>query len=84
MIRKTGTEETESRGGRESDIKKRVLISFDYDHDRDYRYLLKPLVANPGSDIDFEDVTPEEIQSYDVARIKHRAPVAQLDRAADF
>ena len=49
---------------------KRVFISFDYDHDRDYRYLLKALIANPRSDLQFEDVTPEEIQSYDIGRIK--------------
>ena len=50
--------------------RKKVFICFDYDHDRDYRYLLKALAANPGSAIDFEDLTPEEIQSYDVGRIK--------------
>lgn len=49
---------------------KRVFISFDYDHDRNYRYLLKALVENPRSDIDFEDLTPEEIQSNEVGRIK--------------
>ena len=49
---------------------KRVFISFDYDHDRHYRYLLNALVANRRFDLDFQDVTPEEIQSYDVSRIK--------------
>ncbi len=51
-------------------MSKRIFISFDYDHDRNYRYLLKALAANPRSDISFEDCTPEEIQSYDIARIK--------------
>jgi len=50
--------------------KKKVFISFDYDNDKDYRYLLKALAKNSGSDIEFEDLTPEEIQSYDVGRIK--------------
>jgi len=50
--------------------KKRIFISFDYDHDRNYRYLLKALAANPRSDIEFDDLTPEEIQSYDIGRIK--------------
>lgn len=50
--------------------KKRIFISFDYDHDRNYRYLLKALAANPRSDIEFDDLTPEEIQSYDISRIK--------------
>jgi hypothetical protein len=50
--------------------KKKIFISFDYDHDRNYRYLLKALKENPQSEIDFEDLTPEEIQSDDVGRIK--------------
>lgn len=49
---------------------KRIFISFDYDNDRNYRYLLKALIANPRSDLAFEDLTPEEIQSYDIGRIK--------------
>lgn len=51
-------------------IRKRVFISFDYDHDRTYRYLLKALAENSGSEIEFEDLTPEEIQSDDVAKVK--------------
>jgi hypothetical protein len=50
--------------------KKRIFISFDYDNDRNYRYLLSALNENTGSEIEFEDLTPEEIQSYDVGRIK--------------
>lgn len=50
--------------------KKRIFICFDYDHDKQYRYLLKALSKNPDSDIEFDDYTPEEIQSYDVGRIK--------------
>ncbi len=50
--------------------KKRIFISFDYDHDRRYRYLLKALAENPRSDLEFTDVTPEEIQSYNIPRIK--------------
>lgn len=50
--------------------RKKVFISFDYDHDRRYRYLLKALSENAGSDINFEDLTPEEIQSSDVSCIK--------------
>ena len=51
-------------------LNKRIFISFDYDHDRRYRYLLLALAENPRSDIEFDDVTPEEIQSYDISRIK--------------
>ena len=49
---------------------KKIFISFDYDNDRNYRYLLNALKANPHSDIDFIDLTPEEIQSSEVSRIK--------------
>lgn len=49
---------------------KKVFISFDFDHDRNYRYLLFALNANTGSDVSFEDFTPFEIQSNDVGRIK--------------
>lgn len=51
-------------------MKKRIFISFDYEHDKNYRYLLTALAKNPRSDIEFTDVTPEEIQSYNVGRIK--------------
>ncbi len=51
-------------------MSKRIFISFDYDHDRNYRYLLSALAANPRTDISFDDCTPEEIQSYDISRIK--------------
>ena len=51
-------------------FRKRIFISFDYDNDRNYRYLLSALSANASFDIEFDDVTPEEIQSYDIARIK--------------
>lgn len=49
---------------------KRIFISFDYENDKNYRYLLSALKDNPRSDIEFEDLTPEEIQSDDVGRIK--------------
>jgi hypothetical protein len=60
---------------------KKVFISFDYDHDRRYRYLLSALKENSGSRIDFEDLTPGEIQSYDVGRIK--AALTRRIRASD-
>src|SRR5215211_6982681 len=50
--------------------KKKVFISFNYDDDKDYRYLLSALNANTGSEIEFEDYTPSEIDSMSVPRIK--------------
>lgn len=53
-----------------SSARKRIFISFDYDHDRDYRYLLNALKSNPQSAIDFDDLTPGEIDTTDVGRVK--------------
>lgn len=50
--------------------KKRIFISFDFDHDRSYRYLLSALNSNAGSDIEFEDRTSGAIRSSDVGRVK--------------
>ncbi len=50
--------------------RKRIFISFDYDNDNRYRYLLSALKENAGSEINFEDVTPGEIQTSDVAAVK--------------
>lgn len=49
---------------------KRIFISFDYDHDKNYRYLLSALKANPRNDLEFDDVTPDEIQSSNVEYVK--------------
>jgi len=49
---------------------KKIFISFDYDNDKQYRYLLAALSKNSGSEISFEDITPGEIQSYDIGKIK--------------
>jgi hypothetical protein len=51
-------------------LKKRIFVSFDYDHDRNYRYLLSALKENPRNDLEFDDVTPNEIKSSDIAYVK--------------
>ena len=50
--------------------KKNVFVSFDYDHDKRYKYLLEAWDANPDFDFVFNDKTPDEINSYDISRIK--------------
>src|SRR5713101_4449459 len=50
--------------------KKRVFISFDYHHDRDYRNLLSAFNENPANDIEFIDSTPGAIDTMDVGRVK--------------
>ena len=49
---------------------KTVFVSFDYDNDRHYKYLLEAWNANPSFDFVFGDATPREIDSTDVGRIK--------------
>lgn len=49
---------------------KKIVISFDYDHDRNYRYLLSALKQNAGNAIDFEDLTPGAISTDSVSRVK--------------
>lgn len=50
--------------------KKTVFVSFDYDDDKDYRYLLKAWNANPQFEFVWRDTTPNEIQSTNIDRIK--------------
>ena len=50
--------------------KKKVFVSFDYDDDKNYRNLLSAWDANPNFDFFMSDLTPGEINSWDVSRIK--------------
>lgn len=50
--------------------KKTVFVSFDYDNDKQYKYLLEAWDANPEFDFVFEDKTPGEIDTNSVVRIK--------------
>jgi phage-related protein len=50
--------------------KKKVFISFDYENDKYYKYLLEAWDANPDFDFVFADKTPDEIDSNNVGRVK--------------
>ena len=50
--------------------KKRVFVSFDYENDRHYKFLLEAWDANKNFDFLFADRTPREIDSWNVSRIK--------------
>ena len=50
--------------------KKQVFVSFDYDNDKRYKFLLQAWDANPDFDFVFEDKTPGEINKNDIGRIK--------------
>jgi hypothetical protein len=49
---------------------RKVFVSFDYENDRHYKYLLEAWDANPNFEFVFNDQTPDEIQSRDVGRVK--------------
>lgn len=50
--------------------KKKVFVSFDYEHDKHYKFLLEAWDANPEFDFFFSDLSSQEIQSWDISRIK--------------
>ena len=50
--------------------KKRVFVSFDFDHDKRYKFLLEAWDANPDFDFVFDDKTPGEINTNNIDRIK--------------
>lgn len=50
--------------------KKKVFVSFDYDNDKHYKYLLEAWHANPEFEFTFADATPSEINSTNIGRIK--------------
>ncbi len=50
--------------------KKNVFVSFDYDNDKHYKFLLEAWDANSEFDFSFSDLSSQEIKSWDIPRIK--------------
>lgn len=50
--------------------KKSIFISFDYDNDRQYKYLLNALSENSKFDISFNDKSSGEINSSNISVVK--------------
>lgn len=50
--------------------KKHVCVSFDFEHDKNYYYLLKAWNSNPTIEFAITDCTPREIQTESVAKVK--------------
>lgn len=50
--------------------KKHVFVSFDYENDKNYKFLLQAWDANPKFDFLFSDYSSGEINSYDIPTIK--------------
>lgn len=49
---------------------RKVFVSFDYELDRRYKFMLEAWSANPSLQFVFADATPREINSYNIGRIK--------------
>lgn len=47
-----------------------VFVSFDWDNDRRYKFLLEAWHANPRFEFVFQDGTPGEIDTFNVGRVK--------------
>lgn len=51
---------------------KKVFVSFDYENDKHYKFLLQAWDANPNFDFFFSDLSSQEINSWDVSVIKQK------------
>ncbi len=50
--------------------KKKVFVSFDWDNDKRYKFLLQAWDANPDFDFSFSDQSSTEINSWDISTVK--------------
>ena len=50
--------------------KKKVFVSFDYENDKRYKFLLEAWDVNPEFDFSFSDLSSQEINSWEVSRVK--------------
>jgi len=50
--------------------KKKVFVSFDYENDKHYKFLLEAWDANKGFEFSFFDKSSKEILSDDISRVK--------------
>jgi len=50
--------------------KKKVFVSFDWDNDKHYKFLLQAWDANPDFDFTFSDHSSSEINSWDIPTVR--------------
>ncbi len=50
--------------------KKKVFVSFDWDNDKRYKFLLQAWDANPDFEFSFSDYSSTEINSWDIPTVK--------------
>jgi len=49
--------------------KKKVFVSFDYENDKHYKFLLQAWDANPKFDFLFSDLSSNEIKTWSIDRM---------------
>ena len=59
----------------------KIFVSFDFDNDRRYKYVLEMWDSNANIDFSFNDGSTKEIQSWDISRVK--AAITTKIRQAD-
>jgi hypothetical protein len=52
--------------------KKKIFVSFDYENDKHYKFLLEAWDANPNFDFYFSDLSSQEINSWSIPVIKQK------------
>jgi hypothetical protein len=52
--------------------KKKVFVSFDYENDKHYKFLLQAWDANPNFDFYFSDLSSQEINSLSIPVVKQK------------
>jgi len=52
--------------------KKKVFVSFDYENDKQYKFLLEAWDANPNFDFSFSDLSSKEINSWKIPVVKQK------------
>ena len=62
-------------------MRDKVFVSFDYENDKRYKFLLEAWNDNPQFQFTFQDMSPDEINSLNVGRVK-AALTAQINQAA--
>ena len=51
-------------------VKKKVFVSFDFENDRHYKYILNGWDKNPNFDFEFDDKSSQEINSWNIGVVK--------------
>lgn len=61
---------------------KKVFVSFDYENDKHYKFIMEAWDANPNFEFNFTDKTSHEINSENVGRVK--AALTQKIKEANY